>query len=128
MGHIFAFALIFGVMVNCNVIMGHVHRLSMFSRAALVSEKKKHLAATLPCMCTVAPKYARVSPIRLWWDSVCWRSSRSTAPTCTPRSSWRGSFHMWCMSSRVIMWRQWVIHRPRKTKIVSLAAKRGTGV
>lgn len=51
-----------GDLVNGNVIMGHVHRLSMFSRTALVSEKKKHLATTLPCMCTVAPKYAKGQP------------------------------------------------------------------
>jgi len=34
----------------------------MFSRAALVSDKKKHLAVTLPCMCTVAPTYAKRQP------------------------------------------------------------------
>lgn len=51
-----------GDLVNGNVIMGHVHRLSMFSRAALVTETKKHLAATLPCLCTIAPKYAKGQP------------------------------------------------------------------
>jgi UDP-2,3-diacylglucosamine pyrophosphatase LpxH len=51
-----------GDLISGNVIMSHVHRLSMFSRAALVSEKKKHLAVTLPCMCTVAPTYAKGQP------------------------------------------------------------------
>jgi hypothetical protein len=34
----------------------------MFSRAALISEKKKHLAVTLPCLSNVAPKYAKGQP------------------------------------------------------------------
>lgn len=51
-----------GDLISGNVIMSHVHRLSMFSRAALVSEKRKHLSATLPCMCTVAPIYAKGQP------------------------------------------------------------------
>lgn len=51
-----------GDLISGNVIMSHVHRLSMFSRAALVSEKKKHLAVTLPCMCTVSPTYAKGQP------------------------------------------------------------------
>lgn len=51
-----------GDLVNGNVLMSHVHRFSAFSRAALISEKKKHLAVTLPCMCTVAPRYSKGQP------------------------------------------------------------------
>jgi hypothetical protein len=51
-----------GDLVNGNCIMGHVHRFSAFSRAALISEKKKHLAVTLPCLCTVAPAYSKGTP------------------------------------------------------------------
>lgn len=48
--------------VNENCVMGHVHRYSAFSKAALVTEKKKQLGATLPCLCTVAPAYAKNAP------------------------------------------------------------------
>jgi predicted phosphodiesterase len=48
--------------VNENCIMGHVHRFSAFSKAALVTEKKKQLGTTLPCLCTVAPAYAKNQP------------------------------------------------------------------
>jgi hypothetical protein len=48
--------------VNENCVMGHVHRYSAFSKAALVTERKKQLGTTLPCLCTVAPAYAKNQP------------------------------------------------------------------
>ena len=43
-------------------IMGHVHRASMFTTTSIVTKKKKHAGYTLPCLCTVAPKYAKGQP------------------------------------------------------------------
>jgi hypothetical protein len=48
--------------VNENCIMGHVHRYSAHSKSALVTVKKKQLGTTLPCLCTVAPSYAKNQP------------------------------------------------------------------
>lgn len=48
--------------VNGNAIMSHVHRYSCHTKASLVDQKKKHIGVTLPCMCTVAPSYAKGQP------------------------------------------------------------------
>ena len=48
--------------VNENCVMGHVHRYTVYTKTALVTERKKQIGVTLPCLCTVAPGYAKGQP------------------------------------------------------------------
>lgn len=48
--------------VNENCVMGHVHRFTVYTKTALVTERKKQIGVTLPCLCTVAPGYAKGQP------------------------------------------------------------------
>jgi len=48
--------------VHGTAVMSHVHRASMFTTTSLTSEKRKHAGYTLPCLCTVAPSYAKGQP------------------------------------------------------------------
>lgn len=43
-------------------IMGHVHTFSAFTTSSQVSAKRKWIGYTLPCLCTVAPHYAKGKP------------------------------------------------------------------
>lgn len=49
-------------LVHGTAVMGHVHRASSHSTAALVTAKSKWCGYTLPCLCTVAPSYAKGQP------------------------------------------------------------------
>jgi predicted phosphodiesterase len=48
--------------VHGTAIMGHVHRPSMATVTSLVTAKDKWSGYTLPCLCTVAPAYAKGRP------------------------------------------------------------------
>ncbi len=48
--------------VNETCVMGHVHRVSSYSKASLVTERRKWCGYTLGCLCTVAPSYAKNAP------------------------------------------------------------------
>jgi len=48
--------------VNETCVMGHVHRASSYSKASLVTERRKWCGYTLGCLCTVAPSYAKNAP------------------------------------------------------------------
>ena len=42
-----------------NMVMGHVHTASSVAKVAAANARRKWMAWTLPCMCTVNPAYAR---------------------------------------------------------------------
>lgn len=48
--------------LSSNSVMGHVHRASMYSKTSRVSAKRKWAGYTLPCLCTLAPAYAKGKP------------------------------------------------------------------
>lgn len=49
-------------LVHGTAVMGHVHRASSHSTAALITAKSKWCGYTLPCLCTVAPNYDKGRP------------------------------------------------------------------
>jgi predicted phosphodiesterase len=48
--------------VHGTAVMGHVHRPSSETVTSLTSEKEKWTGYTLPCLCTLAPAYAKGRP------------------------------------------------------------------
>jgi predicted phosphodiesterase len=48
--------------VHGTAVMGHVHRPSMYTVTSLTTAKDKWSGYTLPCLCTLAPAYAKGRP------------------------------------------------------------------